>query len=182
MTEHDGSGVPAAAPDSSQVDAIAMEMYLQRLRENQDLSRGITGGLTAAIAAAILWAVITYLTRIQIGFMSIGVGFLVGYAVRTLGQGVDPVFGYAGAGLSLFGCLLGNLLAVAVAIAYQEDVAILEVLSYFFGNPSAALEAMKVTFHAMDVLFYGIAVYWGYKYSIKVVTMEDLTGSQFPQS
>lgn len=180
MTEPDGKHLPS--PDSSPVDTMAMEMYLQRLRENQDLSRGITGGLAAALGAAILWALITYLTHIQIGFMSIGVGFLVGYAVRTLGQGVDPVFGYSGAALSLFGCLLGNLLAVAVAIASQEDLPILEVLGYFLGNPSAALEAMKLTFHPMDILFYGIAVYWGYKYSIRVVTMEEISGGQIPQS
>lgn len=181
MPEHDSNEVPTSAPGSSQVDTIAMEMYLQRLRENQDLSRGITGGLAVAIGAAILWAVVTYLTRMQIGFMAIGVGFLVGYAVRTLGQGVDPVFGYAGAVLSLFGCLLGNLLAVAVEIAYQDDVAILEVLSYFLGNPSAAFEAMKMTFHPMDIVFYGIAVYWGYKYSIRVVTIEEMAGSHLPQ-
>jgi hypothetical protein len=79
-------------------DETKAKMLLQQIRNNQNLSMALVGGLGAAILGSVVWAVITSLTNYQIGFMAIGVGFLVGYAVRRMGQGVDPSFGYVGAG------------------------------------------------------------------------------------
>jgi hypothetical protein len=43
-------------------------------------------GLAAAILGAIIWAVVTVTTKYQIGYMAIGVGALVGFALR-IGKG-----------------------------------------------------------------------------------------------
>jgi len=141
----------------------AEERKLQEARDNQNLSLGAAGGLAAAAVGAIVWAVITVATGYQIGWMAIGVGFLVGYAVKLLGKGVDPVFGYAGAAIALAGCLAGNLLTVVIMAARQENMEILTLLSQL--TPGITVDIMKDTFQPMDVLFYGLAVYEAYKIS-----------------
>ena len=105
------------------------ERKLQEARDNQNLSMGAVGGVAAAAVGAIIWAIITVVTGYQIGWMAVGVGFLVGYAVKLLGKGVDPVFGYAGAAIALAGCLAGNLLTVLIMVSRQENLEIMTLLS-----------------------------------------------------
>jgi len=139
------------------------ERKLQEARDNQNLTMGVAGGLAAAVVGAVLWAIITVVTGYQIGWMAVGIGFLVGYAVKLLGKGVDPVFGYAGAAIALAGCLVGNLLTVVITVSRQENLEILTLLSRL--TPGIAADILKETFQPMDVLFYGLAVYEGYKIS-----------------
>ena len=68
----------------------------------------VLAGLIAAGLGAYLWAVITIATGYQIGFMAIGVGVLVGSAVRGFGKGIEPVFGVIGTTLALLGCAAGS--------------------------------------------------------------------------
>ncbi len=154
------------------IDETKSRMLSQQLRDNQNLSMGIVGGFGAAILGSVVWAVITALTLYQIGFMAIGVGFLVGYAVRRMGQGIDPMFGYFGAGLSLLGCIVGNLLTTCIIAANQEGIPLMQVLASL--NPTVALEIMKYTFSPMDLLFYGIALYYGYRFSFRQLTSEEM--------
>ena len=41
-------------------------------------------------------------------------------------------------------------------------------------NPQIIASVMKDTFHPMDVLFYGLAIYVGYKYAFKPITDEEM--------
>ncbi len=141
----------------------AAERKLQEARDNQNLTIGVLGGIAAAAVGAVIWALITALTQYQIGWMAVGVGLLVGYAVRLLGKGVDPVFGVAGAVIALAGCLAGNLLAVVIAVSRQESVAVLTLLSRL--TPEITMDIMKETFQPIDLLFYGLAVYEAYRFS-----------------
>ena len=77
-----------------------------------------------------------------------------------------------GAVLALLGCLLGNLLSVCIMISQQENIAMLSLISRL--TPGIIAEIMKVTFHPMDVLFYAIAVYEGYKFSFRPIGEEEL--------
>ncbi len=154
------------------LDDSKSKLLLQQLRDNQNLSMGLVGGLGAALLGATVWSVITALTYFQIGFMAVGVGFLVGYAVRKMGQGVDPVFGYLGAGLSLLGCLTGNLLTTCIIVSQQENIALSEVLAGL--NPAVAVEMMQYTFSPIDLLFYGLALYYGYKFSFRQITPAEM--------
>jgi hypothetical protein len=137
------------------------------LRLQQNLPLGILGGALAAAVSAAIWAAITAATGFQIGWMAVGVGILVGLGVRVLGKGVDNSFRVAGAALALLGCAAGNLCAgcFVVAGALTEasgvPVSFLDVLT----TPSIWAEIMQATFHPMDLLFYGIAVYEGWRFS-----------------
>jgi hypothetical protein len=104
--------------------------------------------------------------------MAVGVGFLVGYAVRFAGKGVDPIFAYTGAALALLGCLAGNLFTALGVACQQGSVGFVQLLLRL--NPSIAGRLLAATFSPMDLLFYGIAVYEGYKFSLQRLTPAEI--------
>ncbi len=163
------------APTSSSVDPVKVEQLVTELRAKQSLSLALAGGLAAAVAGAIVWAVIAVATNYQIGWMAVAVGFLVGGAVRTLGRGIDKSFGCLGATMSVFGCLLGKLLSFFVIVASQEGLSPLAVITQIGSRPIVIPAALLATFHPMDLLFYALAIYEGYRFSFRRVTEADLS-------
>jgi hypothetical protein len=156
---------------SPEVDPVRMQMFMQEIKNTQNLLLGGIAGVGAAATGAIIWAAVTALTGYQIGWMAVGVGFLVGVAVRIFGKGIDKVFGIVGGVLSLTGCLAGNLLTVCIMVSRQEHIDLLDLLSRL--NPEITSELMRATFSPIDLLFYGIAVYEGYKFSFRSVTEDE---------
>jgi hypothetical protein len=160
---------PNTAPE---IDPLRLQRFIQEIKDNQSLLAGTLAGLAAALVGAGLWGVITALTKYQIGWMAVGVGFLVGMAVRTFGKGIDKPFGIAGAGISVLGCMAGNLLAVCIMISQQQQVPFSQILSGL--NPEVATGLIKATFNPMDLLFYGLAIYAGYRFSFRRISAEEL--------
>jgi len=156
-----------------EIDPIKLNELRERMKEEQNPIMGILSGLLAAIIGAVIWAAITVITTYQIGWMAIGVAFLVGWSVRRWGRGVDKYFGIFGAALALFGCLLGNILTIAAIVSREEAVNLFSVLGLLILNPGSTFEILKETFSVTDLLFYGFAVYYGYKYSFRTVTKEE---------
>jgi hypothetical protein len=165
---------PQAIPGEQprQLEPAELALVLERLRSEQHLGKGGLAGAAAAALGAAAWAFVTVVSHYQIGWMAVGVGFLVGFAVRTFGKGVDRVFGIVGAALALFGCLAGNLLAACGMVAQQENLSFLDILSRL--DAQIIQEIMVATFTPMDLLFYGIAVYEGYKLSFRQLSSEEL--------
>ena len=153
-------------PQMTPVEQIDVEQQLEQFRTEQNLPLGILGALGAAIIGAILWAAITVATEYQIGYMAIAVGFIVGFANRTLGKGVNQIFGIAGAVLAFFGCLLGNFFSIVGFVSKSENLGFFDTLSMIdYGMvPSIMMEA----FSPLDILFYGLAIYQAYKISFRV--------------
>ncbi|HCW09060.1 MAG TPA: hypothetical protein DGG95_17015 [Cytophagales bacterium] len=143
-----------------------------KLREQQDIFFAIVGASAAALVGAVLWALITVSTKYQIGYMAIGVGALVGFSVRYYGAGVDKIFGVIGVVFALIGCTLGNLLSQVAFIAKEQNVGYLDVISFL--NVSLTIEILKEAFSPMDLLFYGIAGYEGYKFAFRKISSQDL--------
>jgi hypothetical protein len=162
---------PAGGAAPEQPDPLRLELARQRLASEQKLGAGIAAGAGAALLGAALWAAITVASGYQIGFMAIGIGFLVGWAVRSVGKGVDKTFGLAGAVLALLGCAIGNLLAAVGLVAKQEGIPFFDLLSGL--DPNLAFELMKAFFSPMDLLFYGFAVYEGYRLSFRRLTAAE---------
>lgn len=161
-----------AGPARIELDPAQIAFLEQRLRFEQNLPGGVLAGSAAALAGAAGWASVTVATGYQIGFMAIAIGFAVGFAVRAVGRGTTVVFGVAGASLALAGCALGNLLAVAALVARNEGVAFLDLLARL--TPELAFELMVAFASPMDVLFYGFALYEGYRLSFRQVDEEEL--------
>jgi hypothetical protein len=159
--------LPEPAYTQQQVDEV-----LAQLHAEQNFARGLAAGAVAALIGAAVWAAFTAATKYQIGWMAIGVGALVGVAIRHFGRGMEPRFGVAGAALSLLGCMIGNVLAICAIAAIEFDIGFLEVVGTL--DAGTTIEIVTESFQAMDLLFYGLALYFGYKYSFVQVTEDDL--------
>jgi len=155
-----------------EIDPMRLASAVERLRGEQSLFGGAAAGAAAALGGAAVWAAISAATGYQIGWMAIGVGFLVGFAVRLAGKGIDKAFGFLGATLALAGCVAGNLLTGCWYLAQSVGAEFVDVLAGL--TPTLAAEILKATFSPMDLLFYGFAVYEGYRLSFRQVTEEDL--------
>jgi hypothetical protein len=167
-----------SAVNSVEYDPVKLEQLMNDIKSKQSLPLAMVGGITASVVGAILWAVITYITGYQIGFMAIGVGFLVGYAVNYFGKGMTTPFGIVGALFALFGCILGNLFTTIIAAYNLEGVSFFQIIMTFLTSPGVVLEIMKETFRPMDLLFYGIAVYEGYRFSFRQISKEEMASLQ----
>lgn len=158
--------------DDSEVSQEEEELLeaLEQLGYEQNLPMAVIAGVIGALAGAALWGWVTMLVHAQIGWMAMAVGFFVGFAVRTFGKGLDMVFGWVGATLSLFGCVVGNLFAICGIVSSDGEVGFFEVLQ----NTAFLTEAFQISFQTMDLLFYGIAAYTGYKMAFRRLSMEEL--------
>lgn len=165
---------PAYEPQAERVDPQIAAAWVQRMQGQQSFPGALIGGLIGAAGGAAAWAAITVATKFQIGFMAIGVGILVGLLVRRLGRGMAPVYGIIGAVFALLGCVAGNLMTACWFIAEHTHEPFTSVLSSLDVEKITTL--LSATFSGMDLLFYGIAVYEGYKLSFRQFTQEDLTG------
>ena len=123
---------------------------------------GGLAGLAAAIIGAIIWAVVTVTAKYQIGWMAVGVGVLVGFVLR-IGNG-GKAFGILGAILALFGCILGNYFSLIALAAAELHVPFFTVLSNT--DTAKVINAMWEDFISTSILFYAIAAYEGYKFSV----------------
>ena len=124
---------------------------------------GIGGAVVAAVLGAIAWAAITATTHFQIGYMAVGVGILAGYVMRVLSGGRDRADGIATGVIALLGCVLGNLLTTVVVIAQHQHYAIVPTALSVLTQPVLSFELLRDGFDWMDLLFYAIAVYAGYR-------------------
>jgi hypothetical protein len=158
-------------PENS-VDPLILKAALQRLRSEQNLVLAILAGGAAALLGACVWAAVTFTTGFQIGWMAVGVGFLVGYAIRTFGKGIDKSFAVVGAVWSLAGCAVGNLFSVIGVISKHQNIPLFDILEKL--TPEIVASLMQATFSPMDLLFYGIGVYEGYRFSFRQITQTDL--------
>jgi len=173
MNEQSGAGTATSEPAA--MSAPELQIFLDRLRREQRLGVGTLAGAVAALVGAGLWAVITAATEYQIGFMAIGVGVLVGFAMRYVGKGIDQIFGVIAALLSLLGCALGNLFTAVYFIAQASGVGFMDILAGL--NFDLIVSVMVEMFSPIDIAFYAIAVYFGYKYAFRPITEADLRGT-----
>ena len=144
---------------------VVETISLEELRAQQNLPMGLVGGILASILCIAVWSLITVLTKYQITYMAIGVGFAVGFSIQKLGKGITPIYGVIGAILSLLTCFIGNLISSVCLIADEVNFSYSEAFSSL--DSDTIIMIVKETFQFMDVLFYGIAIYTGYICSIK---------------
>jgi len=146
------------------------QQLMFRLQSEQNLALAACAGGVAAILSGGLWALVTVMTGYQIGWMAVGVGFAVGHAVR-LGKGIDKIFGYLSAALALAGCLIGNLFTIFGFISKDEGVSLWQVFSLV--DYSKLPGVMMNSFSPIDLLFYGIAIWEGYRFAFRPLNSEE---------
>ena len=134
---------------------------------NGKLLLGTAGAVAGASAGAVAWGAITAATNFQIGYMAVGVGFLAGLGMRRLSGGRERADGIVAGVVALLGCILGNLLAAVIGIAQHGHYPVDRVLVVVLTKPAFAAELIRGGFDLMDLLFYAIAVYVGYRTALK---------------
>lgn len=154
-----------------EIDKQSLQQRFESLRMEQNLPLGVLGGSAGGLLGAGLWALITYHTDYQIGWMAVGVGFLVGFGVR-LGKGFELVYGFVGAAIALISAILGNFLTAIGYLGRALEMGYFETLFNF--DFSQTFRLMQATFHPLDVLFYALAVYFGYRYSFRRISQAEL--------
>jgi len=160
--------------DTPVFDPAKLQAFEQRRLAEQNLPAAIGAGAVAALVGAAVWAVVTVTSNYKIGWIAVGVGFIVGWAVRFAGKGVTKPFGIAGAVLALLGCALGDLLSLYGFAANSTGTSFFTVIGML--PLEAVAHAFTESLQPMDFLFYAIAVYEGYKFSFRPVTAEELAG------
>lgn len=148
------------------------EQGFQKLKLEQNLPFAIFSGIIAGLIGASVWGAITVATNFQIGYMAIAVGAGVGITMRYFGKGIDPIFGILGGLLAVLSCVLGNFLSVIGFVANSEGLDYFQLLIEF--DYSQFFFLMGETFDGMDLFFYAIAGYEGYRFAFRILTEKDL--------
>ena len=161
-----------SAPTPGQPDPQRLAAWQQKAAREQNLPGAVLGGAIGAVGGAVAWAAVTVITNFQIGFMAIGVGILVGWLVRQLGKGMSQVFGVVGAVFAFLGCATGNLLTAVWMISNQTNRGVFDVLGLL--GIEKSIDLLGETFSGMDLVFYGIAIWEGYKLSFRRLTEADV--------
>lgn len=159
-------------PNAQPMDPERIAAWHRLHLSQQNFVGALIGGLIGAAVGAAAWAAITITTQFQIGFMAIGVGVLVGKLVAKFGQGLQPFYGVIGAVFALLGCLAGNLATTCWFISQEIQQSYASVLASL--NVQSTIDILTASFDGMDLLFYGIAIYEGYKLSFRQITESDL--------
>jgi len=110
------------------------------------------------------WAGIIFAFQLRLGFLAIGVGAGVGWAVRHYGRGRREVFGLVAILCALLDCAVGDILGGCALLAQSADVPFSKVLTSFSGKAFA--EILHLMFSPKDALFYLIALFTSYKYAV----------------
>lgn len=171
-------GANVENPESDQeetrikIDDTKFERYMAGLKLEQNLAMAVAAGMISAVVMGLLWAAITVITNYQIGFMAIAVGLAVGFSVKYMGKGFDQIFGIVGGGFAFFGCLLGNFFSIVGFIADSEGLGYFE--TYALIDWTMIPDLMMDTFSGMDLLFYGLAIYEGYRFSFRQITEAEV--------
>jgi len=160
----------------TELDQTKVQSFMQRRRAEQSMPLALAAGVVAALVGAVVWAVVTDMTGYQIGWMAVGVGFLVGFAVQYLGKGIERPFQYAGAACALLGCILGNYFAMVGLAAQDVHVDVFTMISRIPLDKAGMV--IQSSFQPMDLLFYAIAVYEGFRFSLKRITPAELATLQ----
>lgn len=87
MNEDVTPEVATREPQNAVVSEYQVQMALDAMRSEQNLVNGIVAGILSSIVGAGLWATITILTDYQIGWIAIGIGYVVGFSIRLAGKG-----------------------------------------------------------------------------------------------
>lgn len=150
---------------------VSVDAY-ERLRMEQNFPLALAAGVLVGVVGAITWGAITVATSFQVGFMAVAVGAGVGLSMRYAGKGIDRIFGIAGSTIAVLSCMLGNFLSLIGFIANTEGLGYVETIFMF--DYSFLMPAMLETFSFMDLVFYAIAGYEGFKFAFRILSEKDV--------
>ena len=161
-----------AAPRKAAPKKQPSEVALKKLRRYQSFLYALIGGLLITATAAAGWAFITAMTGYQGVYLALGVGVLVGIAVRFFGAGIKQIFGILAALLALTGSLLGYYLSQNGFLEELQLARIMGIPDYL--DQELMLNSMRDSFVPLDLVFYGLAVLLAYFIAIRRINSRKM--------
>lgn len=130
------------------------------LTKHQRFLKAIAYGVPAALVAAIAYGLISRALRIEFSLVYLGIGYFIGYVIRTYGRGVQPRFSFLGAGLAVVAILLGDMISIFGLPAFYSLANFTYALTYVLRT----LVSTNIN-SLLRLLFRAGAVYFAYTYS-----------------
>lgn len=158
--------------EQNEVRLQLSEEQLEKFRSEQNFMAGFFSSFVVGIVGAGVWAAITLATNYQIGYMALAIGAGVGFSMRIFGKGIDQKFGITGGVIALLSCFLGNIFGIIGFAAEAGGLSFFEAALMI--DYSLLPEVMGENFSPIDLLFYGIAAYEGFKFSFRPISKEQL--------
>lgn len=137
---------PAAAPYAPPVPPAP---------QKDNVGLGLAAALGAALVAAALYGVVIGLTKHEIGWAAVGVGFVIGLAAGKVG-GRNPALGVVSAVLALGSVYIGQLVGEAMIGAKAVGVSFSELFFQHFG---LVQDAWKADADPLTFVFFAIAAF-----------------------
>ena len=103
----------------------------QRIANAQSLRAATTAGLITIIVFCVLWIMVSELFNTVFPWATVLLGFLLGFAVRRAGRGVEWYFPALAAALTIAGSVVANVVLAASVRAEQDGVSTLQIMQSF---------------------------------------------------
>ncbi|MFE0515497.1 hypothetical protein [Streptomyces sp. NPDC058964] len=146
---------PVAAPYAAQPGAVPPPLPVPPAPGKDNIAVGLLAALGAAVVTAVVYGLVIGLTKHEIGWAAVGVGFVIGLAAGRIG-GRNPVLGIVSAVLALGSVYLGQLVGEAMIGAKEVGVSFNEVFFQHFG---IVQEAWKADADPLTFVFFAIAAW-----------------------
>ena len=130
----------------------------RQLIAEQNPGGAIMGGFGAALVGALAWGAIALVTGGSYSIVAIGLGAMVGYAVKIFGKGVTDLYSYIAAGFAVFGCLAGKAITLALIGGRGYE----RLLSRFFSSLGF-----------MDLVFWFVAIFGAWWFAKRDLSKEQ---------
>jgi hypothetical protein len=144
-----------------------------KLRKYQSFFYALIGGLLIAAGTAVVWALASAMTGYQGVYFAVGVGLLVGIAVRFFGAGVKKIFGVLAALLTLTASLLGYYLSQNGFMEEARLAGVMDIPGYL--KMDLMFTTIRDSFIPLDLLFYGMAALLAYLLAIRRISSMKMT-------
>lgn len=159
-------------PESIEINQKDIDTYMEKIQTEQKLWLAIIGGIGVWLIGSILWATITVVTWYQVGYMALFIWLWVGYAFRYLGKWTDKIFGVMSALIAFLSCIVGNILTILVYVSQIQGISYIDAIAAV--DWLMLPEVLISTFDPIDFIFYGLAIYTGYKSAFHVISHDDV--------
>jgi hypothetical protein len=136
--------------------------------ERDRVARAVVLGVLVALAGAAIWVAIGAATRHEIGFVAVGVGFLVSVSMSRV-RAASSRLPLVAAAIALVAVVVGDLVLDVVLQAQYENVGFGDAFSATVTDLSLAKDIFTAYFSPIDLLFWLLAAsvaYSGVKASV----------------
>lgn len=130
--------------------------------ESDTVVRAVVLGVLAALGGAAVWVAVGAATKHEIGFVAVGVGYLVSFSMSRVRAAWSrlPV---VAAAIALVAVVVGDLVLDVVLQAQYEGVGLGEAFGTVATSPQIAKDVFAAYFSPIDLLFWLLAASVAYR-------------------